>query len=561
LVDSKEAADPGPYPFKCPSEVKLTAKLPAGTNNNNFLSYNDVPPTTSEDADAYYATIDPRAEVGLGTLLKSEVTPNDVAQVTGVGTNFGTFFNRDGGDIIRAAGQVRTIIRIESDTILRINSPFNPPIVANTQYEKVGEKTTFLRWKAKNGFPEQGNEGEDASAIYFNAGDLGFGRSMHMKRLSAANIAYYVSNYPTVDDARQDTNRIATVAMEYSAVVPNGQRFTKFYVFNNDNNGNKNDGVRVNQADLDNNGGKFVPTLCITCHGGRKGTPKDGVYPLDGNVGAHFLPFDLESYRYSELLTRAAQEAAFKKLNVTLLETEPVTSFAIKNLVDGWYGGSAHPRNDADSSFVPDGWRTPTDKSLLYNAVVKTSCRSCHIARADLSLDWRVFDNGTPSGFKRNTTIPFLVDEIDVLDGFFKLKMPQSKLTYQNHWFSTSPHHRPATLRFERAIAVDPISGLVTTRMGGIATFTVTLMTNPTSDVTIAVTSSNTAEGTVSPATLVFTHQDQAINSPQTLKVTITGVNDPNPGDVAYKILLDKATSADPFYNGMKPQDVNVINK
>jgi hypothetical protein len=49
---------------------------------------------------------------------------------------------------------------------------------------------------------------------------------------------------------------------------------------------------------------------------------------------------------------------------------------------------------------------------------------------------------------------------------------------------------------------VAPTSGLVTTEAGGVALFTVALTSKPTGDVTVAVTSSDTSEGSVSPALL-----------------------------------------------------------
>ncbi len=48
-------------------------------------------------------------------------------------------------------------------------------------------------------------------------------------------------------------------------------------------------------------------------------------------------------------------------------------------------------------------------------------------------------------------------------------------------------------------ITVSPTSGLVTTESGGTATFTVVLTTQPSADVTLALSSSDTTEGTVSP--------------------------------------------------------------
>ena len=48
-------------------------------------------------------------------------------------------------------------------------------------------------------------------------------------------------------------------------------------------------------------------------------------------------------------------------------------------------------------------------------------------------------------------------------------------------------------------ITVTPTTALTTTEAGGTATFTVVLNTQPTADVTIALTSSDTTEGTVVP--------------------------------------------------------------
>ncbi len=105
--------------------------------------------------------------------------------------------------------------------------------------------------------------------------------------------------------------------------------------------------------------------------------------------------------------------------------------------------------------------------------------------------------------------------------------------------------------------SVTPSAGLVTTEAGGAATFTVVLTAAPTADVTIALSSSNTLEGTVSPASLTFTAAGWAV--PQT--VTVTGVPDsivdPN---VAYTIVTAAAASADANYSGLNPDDVSVTN-
>ena len=106
-------------------------------------------------------------------------------------------------------------------------------------------------------------------------------------------------------------------------------------------------------------------------------------------------------------------------------------------------------------------------------------------------------------------------------------------------------------------VTVSRTTGLVTTEAGGTATFTVRLNSRPTANVTITLSSSNTAEGTVGPATLVFTPANWT--TPQV--VTVTGVDDNiADGSVAYTIVTSAASSADPSYNGLAVPDVGISN-
>jgi hypothetical protein len=96
-----------------------------------------------------------------------------------------------------------------------------------------------------------------------------------------------------------------------------------------------------------------------------------------------------------------------------------------------------------------------------------------------------------------------------------------------------------------------------TTEAGGQASFAVNLISQPTSNVTITVNSSDTSEGTVSPANLTFTPEDW--NSSDHL-ITVTGVNDDvADGNQSYTIILGTASSSD-AYNGKDPDDISLIN-
>jgi threonine aldolase len=106
-------------------------------------------------------------------------------------------------------------------------------------------------------------------------------------------------------------------------------------------------------------------------------------------------------------------------------------------------------------------------------------------------------------------------------------------------------------------IFVTPTSGLVTSEAGGAATFSIVLASQPTADVTISLTSSNTGEGTVSPASVTFTSADWLV--PQV--VVVTGVDDfVVDGDQLYTIATGAAVSTDGVYAGLKPADVSVTN-
>jgi len=106
-------------------------------------------------------------------------------------------------------------------------------------------------------------------------------------------------------------------------------------------------------------------------------------------------------------------------------------------------------------------------------------------------------------------------------------------------------------------ITVTPTSGLKTSENGQTATFTIKLNSQPTADVTIGLSSSNTKEGTVAPASVTFNANNW--NVAQT--VTVTGVPDGlADGDQNYTILTAPAVSNDPNYNKLDAADVSVTN-
>ncbi len=104
---------------------------------------------------------------------------------------------------------------------------------------------------------------------------------------------------------------------------------------------------------------------------------------------------------------------------------------------------------------------------------------------------------------------------------------------------------------------VTPTSGLITTNVGGTATFDVSLASEPTADVSIGLSSSDPAVGTEAPTSLEFTPLDW--NVPQV--VTVTGQSGQTAADVDYMIVLAAAVSDDPNYSGLVANSVSVTNQ
>lgn len=303
------------------------------------------------------------------------------------------------------------------------------------QIDPAGQKDSLDKWKVANGIlpdDEYVNDENRANAVYVNAGDLGFGRSMHMKR-AGANVAFYVNNHPTADEAVLKAHLQATVAMEWSAGPPYGVAFTKFYVFDSY-------GHRIGGANLDGRGTKYVPDLCMNCHGGSE--PLPATQATSRLNGPRFIAFDLDSFEYSKIAhyTRAEQEPMFKTMNLRILDTTNVSP-AVGGLVQGWYAPNlSWPVQRGE--YVPPGW---SGNPALYLGAVKPFCRSCHSTRNpgplgqpetgrdwNLSAEWDFYSQGDDGG----TIGQFLCDAPRF--------MPHALRTYSKFWLTTTAYDPPA---------------------------------------------------------------------------------------------------------------------
>ncbi len=291
-----------------------------------------------------------------------------------------------------------------------------------TAVDPTNSKDTLDKWKNANGF--NSGTGTQASVVFGDVRDLGYGRRLTVRRNVDGSVAAFVENYlvnaaagytytsVTLDAAVASASNyhIGTNAIEYSAGPAGGAKFNKFYTFTPD-------GVRALSINMDGRGVKAMPGPCISCHGGRADplTPPDATTgnPLfalvqyaasgaRGDLQARMHPIEVSALDFSATpgVTRAAQEAAMKLMNQMILCTYPIpaaTAFpedACRPLANAneWqgtpaadqlkasYGGDGLPNAVYSDTFVPPSWAAAGQSSLYLN-VVAPACRACHALR------------------------------------------------------------------------------------------------------------------------------------------------------------------------------------
>lgn len=344
--------------------------------------------------------------------------------------------------------------------------------------DPAASKDTLSKWLEANCFstdPRQSYHA-DAHAVYTNNFDLGFGRDMYVKTQCAdedrtanttfteGDVASVVINYSSLEAAAKKLDPIIAVAMEHAFVNLSPGRVTTFYTFAPDE--TNGEFVRVLSADFDNRGEKYLPGNCAVCHGGRPDIPPSATtFPDNGDIGALFLPWDLDSFAYTgsddpaELdpsrpdvtnpqiseqslqiladFTRANQQDDFKALNEAVLRTYPDDA-PVRKLVHYWYHAPGMPEPDFSSDelqsdtfvrdTVPPGWDVEDPDSEVaprevYLGVVAQNCRACHTQQVSQSHPnfetWEEFESLS------GPSIPLV---------FQQGVMPLARLTMDRFW-------------------------------------------------------------------------------------------------------------------------------
>lgn len=369
---------------------------------------------------------------------------------------------------------------------------------ANAYYAAIdptGSADTLNKWLVNAGFatdngdgtisilPEAANgtdsaESEFAHAVYTNNYDLGFGRDMYVRVDEDGNVYSYVVNYPTLEAALKKLNPIATVVMEYSPPAQGtstDEKFVKFYTYIPNEQG---DQIRVTDFNFDGRGQKYMPGVCAACHGGEPKLIDVDDPDYNGDIEATFLPWDLDSFLYSDtdpailditevesdstnlVYSRASQEEQFRKLNQAVYHTYVDSSNQrFDNAIDLIGGSNGEPGwySDADCAdgsntvacisgnfhgdYVPAAWAQHSD---LYTNVVARHCRMCHVGREGTDEDPNFLQMATPDDLLSQTNRGITRDLV-----FNKGVMPLARLTMDRLWTGTDDNPSPTGILWQ----------------------------------------------------------------------------------------------------------------
>lgn len=333
-------------------------------------------------------------------------------------------------------------------------------------------RATLGGFWSQNGFdPATGGAPDEVRTSFINFNDLGFGRDMHCRQDPITDdVACYVTNYGAGDQApgnydlakaADKTTALATVAMEYSP-GPGGPKIVKFYAFA----GGAADAPRIESADLDGAGQKFIPNLCLNCHGGTY-QPMNPSDPTNSelNMGASFREFDIYSYRDGTLGDKPnelasgnhaivnldpmqpplGQQAEFLAQNKMVRASAPEA--AISALINLWYHNNDTLPFEKDA--VPPAWDVDASTRGLYLKVVAKACRTCHLAQENVNSDskaWASYDQFKT--YRLNGLIPFAVCYGDPSQGqaaYDEAKryrfMPHANVTFKNFWLDSNAYN------------------------------------------------------------------------------------------------------------------------
>jgi uncharacterized protein YfaP (DUF2135 family) len=188
---------------------------------------------------------------------------------------------------------------------------------------------------------------------------------------------------------------------------------------------------------------------------------------------------------------------------------------------------------------------------LEYNVVTLDGSASADSDGSISSYHWEQISNGAAILTMSNTTNVSVSFELPELTNNVEFAF---RLTVTDDDGDTAQDDVLVTGRPTPGVAVSDVSGN-TASLNSAAEFSVQLISQPSFNVSIPISSSDESEGIPQQSELTFTPENW--QQAQTVVVRGTNENVQN-GEQAFQIILGSATSSDVFYNGINPIDANL---
>ena len=337
------------------------------------------------------------------------------------------------------------------------------------------EQTTLADWKQHNGF----DSGTDQHVTFRDRVDLGYGRDMYARTRDDGSLAIYVDNYivqlgegdvttygPLGLDAalaRDSDFLIGSNTIEFSPIDindPNSEKVVKMATYDpKDISGSQKRALNV---DLDGRGNKFMPTACLTCHGGAPyPLNPDGSFPARSLLSIKMNILDPSHFTFSTQsgFSSAESQPAMKAINQMVHGSYAVANNQDDSTTGKWnanlaldlaagaYGGD-FSINSYDLNYVPPGWRQtanrPEGVERLYLEVVKEHCIACHsLLGTNAGENSTVLVNGEQVALANFINFAsyekFILGKSEIIKRVYKrAQMPLSLLNYTEFWADPS---------------------------------------------------------------------------------------------------------------------------
>jgi uncharacterized protein YfaP (DUF2135 family) len=192
-----------------------------------------------------------------------------------------------------------------------------------------------------------------------------------------------------------------------------------------------------------------------------------------------------------------------------------------------------------------------SQEALESNVVTLDGSASADSDGSISSYNWEQISNGAPILTISNATDASASVELPELANNVEFAF---RLTVTDNDGDTAQDDVVVTGRPTPGVAVSDVSGN-TASLNSAAEFSVQLVSQPSFNVSIPISSSDESEGIPEQSELMFTPE----NWQQAQTVVVRGTNENvQSGEQDYQIILGSANSSDSFYDGINPTDVNL---